>query len=160
IHLLLKNMKKMFYDQCALVRKINNGSLDLDNGSCKEAAGHYDKNITAGAKTKMRKAYNDNRPLFPDKLLKYLERLAKLAADRGDGLIALDWKELEEVQRVALRFYNDNQVETMQKIVILQITSYFSQVTNTQPKQKKDGTEAVDGLVKTPEELNEALRKF
>lgn len=186
VHELLGNLKKLYYDQCQLVREINNGANPpvFKSEACKNPDGSYqlgvyNKDLTPQAIAKVKQLYAQNQADFdgPNQsfcmvgpvlgqyqecqgghmltLRQYLDEVDKREA--AGSLDQLDWRDLQSVQRIAMRFYGEKQLETMQKYVILELSSYFSQVTNSQPKQKNDGTEALDAASQDLGGLQQAL---
>lgn len=144
VHLMLKNLKKLYYDQPALWRQIK------------------DPKTTPEAKAELEKNYyeNRNKPALLT-LIHYLGKLNRLeSAGTLDKLGNDEYKALESVQRTAMKFYNDNQLEMMQKYVLIQLTSGFSQITNTQAKQKKDGKQNLDVTQKSLAELQNSLTQY
>ncbi len=158
VHDLFRNLKKLYYDQCNLVRRINNGELEIANSGCPQAEGYRDGELTDKARKEMRALYDKNKNLFPDKLLQYLKKLDGLKeANQLDQL--KDWKELESMQRLAMGFYQDHQLKEYQRVVMQQLISYFSSATGVQAKQEK-GEDAVDRTAKELEKFQEQLDDF
>ena len=163
LHDLLHSLKKLYYDQCGLVRKINNGELRIADSKCgdngkEEVLGHHDPDLTEEARAKIQALYEKNRRGFPKKLAEYLDKLDSLRAS-GQLASLTDWKEAEEMQRLAMGFYQDHQLAQYQRIVIQELVQYFSSATGVQAKQKK-GDDAVDATAKKLEEFQEQLDDY
>ncbi|MBI3551520.1 MAG: hypothetical protein HY077_03310 [Elusimicrobia bacterium] len=173
IELLLKNLKKLYYDQPSLARKIKDNCNVADpanHGPASSIAktedpreeGMTDKGCQAmvkffdGKRENFRK--NTTADGFNINILQYLDKLDKAA--KAGTLDKLDWKELQAVQRKAMQFYNDNQLETMQKMVLMELKNYFSQVTNATVKESKNGTENLDATMKDLKDLQKVFDEF
>lgn len=158
VHQLFGNLKKLYFDQCGLVRRINSGSKFVTNTGCPSEEGTADPKMTDEVRERLRKFYESNKNKFPPDILSYLAELDRLkAAGKLDTL--KDWKRLEYVQRLAMAFYNENQLEQYQRVVIMQLTNYFSTVTNVQPKSKK-GDDQIDIGAKDLKEFQGVLDQF
>src|SRR3989338_4264001 len=97
-------------------------------------------------------------PKFDTDIIGYL---AKLEQYKVEGRLAeLDPEELEAVQKDASKFYNAKQLDEMQKRVILGLVNYFSLVTNTAPRTKKDGKQDLDPLLKKAEDIQKMLTAY
>jgi hypothetical protein len=173
VELLLKNLVKLYYDQPSLARKIKDNCNVSDPTNHQPAAqigksaSAADDNMTDNACKKMVEIFDGKRADFITKtkadgfdvnIISYLAKLA--AAAKAGTLDQLDWKELQAVQRKAMQFYNDNQLETMQKMVLIELKTYFSQVTNATVKEDKNGTEALDATMKDLGELQKIFDEF
>lgn len=175
VELLLKNLKKLYYDQPGLARKIKDNCNVADPANHQPAAqigkaeNPRDENMTDNACKKMQEFFDGKRARFladtnakpygyDINILGYLDKLAKAAA--ADKLNGLDWKELQAVQRMAMKFYNDNQLDTMQKMVLVELKTYFGQVTNATVKESKNGTENLDATMKDLGELQKIFDEF
>ncbi|MDE2040431.1 MAG: DEAD/DEAH box helicase family protein [Elusimicrobia bacterium] len=158
IHVLLRNLRKLYYDQCSLVRRVNNGELLLQDTPCQDAKGWRDEKLTPEVRRKLQAFYDGNRRRFPPELLDYLDYLDRMEKQGRLGNLR-DWRKLQSMQRLALAFYNDNQLQVYQRAVIMEITNYFSQLTGVQPKQKR-GEEMLDIGARKLEDFQRLLDQF
>ncbi len=170
VELLLMNLKKLYYDQPSLARKITENcnvpdpthhegiAINIRPDARDEQMGKVACEQMVKIFDAKRQPLDDkNRSGFPTKILDYLKKLA--AARASDTLDQLDWQELQSVQRLSMQFYNDNQLDTMQKMVLIELKTYFAQVTNAQVKENKE-TQSLDATMKDLGELQKVFDEF
>ena len=164
VHFLLRDLKNSYYDQTALRRQME-GSCDYalaHRGSLEksEVEATCDTTITGAAYKKMSKVFDDTQAKYPPELLSYLARLDELERDgKLAELNPSEWKTLDQIQRLAMRFSTGNQLETMQKAMIAELSGFISQMVNSSAKQKK-GEENLDASMKDFKDLQGTLTEF
>ncbi len=169
----LAGIEKAFYDQCPLVRKINDGkkppAIDPLHTSCKDIDGTANDRLTPAAIAKMEAYYNEQRSEFAHitywgsdgKTHTLMDYMADVEAHRKAGTLdLLRWQDLQAVQRAMMSYYSAKQLNIMETYTIGGLEGYFTQVTNSQPEHHADDTGdlLIDGLGKDQKAL-EAMRE-
>jgi hypothetical protein len=172
---MLKNIKSIYYDQCSMVRLINNGGspLALPNTVCANAQGKEKDGLTQEDIQKLLEKYQENRKsvtnLFfidshgqQESLLDYLKKLETMAGNGSlkdeDFLKKLNWRDLSAAQRVAQNFMLERKTAETQKALMGNLLQYLGQATSVVPAKGKSGNLGLG--FETPEELQKILTQF
>ncbi len=172
---MLENLKKIYYDQCAVVRLINNGQKPprIANTDCANPLGNKREGLSRADIQKLYKKYQKNQAefaaaFFTDahgqkiSFLAYLNDLETLsqngALDNQDIVKTLNWKTLDAARRAVTEFDLKKKTRQTQKAILGVLIQEVSQLTGTQLSNKQSGALGLGS--QTPEELQKTLTEF
>ncbi len=172
---MLENMKKLYYDQCSLVRLINNGSSSprISGSDCPNPQGVKREGLSRADIQKLYEKYQKNRADFAaasfedaqGRKISFLEYLAKLKTISGNGSLKnqdilknMDWRTLDAARRAVMQFEIGKKNRQTQKALLGLLVQEVSQLTGTQLSNKQSG--ALGLASHSPEELQKTLTEF
>ncbi len=172
---MLENMKKLYYDQCSLVRLINNGSSSprISNSDCPNPQGVKREGLSQADIQKLYEKYQKNRgdfaaAFFNDaqgrktSFLEYLARLKTISQNGSlknkDVLKNMDWRTLDAARRAVMEFEIGKKNRQTQKALLGLLVQEISQLSGTQLSSKQSG--ALGLASHSPEELQKTLTEF
>ncbi len=172
---MLGNLKKIYYDQCPMVRLINNGENPplITATDCANPLGTKREGLSRADIQKLYQKYQKNQAEFaaasfkdergqPIHFLKYLGDLEIMSQNGALGsqniLKTLSWKTLAAARRAVMNFELQKKTRQTQKALLGILTQEVSQLTGTQLSNKQSGALGLGSH--SPKELQKILTDF
>ncbi len=169
---MLENLKKIYYDQCAVVRLINNGENPprIPNTDCANPLGSKREGLSRADIQKLYEKYKKNQAEFAAASFKdahgqtvtFLEYLQDLETISNNGglenqsvLQNMNWRTLDAARQAVMAFEIKKKTRQTQKALLGILTQEVSQLTGTQLSNKQSGALGLGSH--TPEELQKTL---